>query len=145
MFRQNDASVAALFLKSGSDSDAIVPGPKAKHKAERDLIGINPSTSRLVFLASTSDFEEEVSLPGHLLRRNGKIEMHSGLVDTHIYVIKKWVVEFLKNSQGLSTIKGELLPFIVKKQMSRPAHPEQDKPLSEVNVNIKVDDIFDVS
>lgn len=146
MFRQHDASVSALFLKGGAESDTVVPGPKTKHKPERDLIGIHEDTQRLLLLASTSDFEESMSLPGHLLRKNGSVCIHSRLVDSHIYVIKKWIVDFLSRSDGFSTLKGELLPYIIKKQMSRPGitASEFEKPFSMVNVNIKNDDIFNV-
>lgn len=124
MFRKNDASVVSLFI-NGSAADGssgiVVPGPKTKHKQERDLVGINPVNDRLLFLASTSDFEESMALPAHLLRSHGKVVIHSGLVDAHIYLVKKWVVDYLAKSDRFSTIKGELLPFIIKKQMSRPS------------------------
>lgn len=49
-------------------------------------------------------------------------------------------------SQLFSTMKGELLPYIVKKQMSQPVtHTEADKPMSDFNVNPHVDDIFAVN
>lgn len=95
-FRQHDASVAALLFESGFESDVTVPGPKSKHKPERDLIGIHPDTNRLLFLASTSDFEESMSVNAHLLRKNGKMTIFSRLVDSHIYVMKNWVLDFLK-------------------------------------------------
>lgn len=41
------------------------------------------------------------------------------------------------------SLKGELIPKIVKKQMSRPSHnPENEKPMSILNMNTKQDDIF---
>lgn len=41
------------------------------------------------------------------------------------------------------SLKGELIPKIVKKQMSRPPQTaEQEKPMSMVNMNTKQDDIF---
>lgn len=95
MFRQNDASVVSMFWKSGIEGEVVVPGPKTKFKPERDIVGINSKNDRLLFLASTSDFEETMSLPGHLLRCNGRVMIHSGLVDSHIYLVKKWVVDFL--------------------------------------------------
>lgn len=43
-------------------------------------------------------------------------------------------------------MKGELMPYIVKKQMSRPfIHTEAEKPMSDFNVNPHVDDIFTVN
>lgn len=62
---------------------------------DRDLIGIQPNTQRLTFLASSSDFEETLNLPYNLLHRYGKISMHSRLTDSHIYIMKKWIVDFL--------------------------------------------------
>ena len=103
------------------DSSIQVPGQSGKkQKPERDLIAINPQSNRLIFMASMSDFEENVALPGHLMRSNGKVNMFSGLLDAHVYVIRKWVVDYLDTSAGFSTIKGEFIPFIIKKQMGHP-------------------------
>lgn len=119
MFRMHDASVVSLFINS-TDSSTVVPGPKSKHKQERDLIGLNTENNRLLFLASQSDFQDNLTLPGHLLRLHGKISIFSGLIDAHVYLVKKWVIDYLAKSDKFSTIKGELLPFIIKKQLSRP-------------------------
>ena len=94
--------MAALLFKSGFESDVTVPGPKSKHKPERDLIGIHPDTQRLLFLAAISDFEEVMNVNAHLMRKNGKMTIFSRLLDSHIYVMKKWIVDFLqKASVGL--------------------------------------------
>lgn len=143
MFRKNDASIVSLFVNNTSENGIIIPGPKYKHKHERDLVGINPKNDRLLFLASTSDFEEVVSLPSHLIRSNGKINIHSGLVDAHIYLVKKWVVDFLAQNEKFSSIKGELLPCIIKKQMSRPFAGDIEK--SEYNLNTKDCEVFEVN
>lgn len=47
---------------------------------------------------------------------------------------------------NFSTLKGEFLPYIIKKQMSRMSHPSHIEATSEVGVNLKFeDDIFQVS
>ncbi|XP_023306743.2 translation initiation factor eIF-2B subunit gamma [Lucilia cuprina] len=120
-FRQHDASLAALLFKSGFESDVTLPGPKTKHKPERDLIGIHPETRRLLFLASASDFEEVMNVNAHLLRKNGKMTIFSRLMDSHIYVVKKWVLDYLEKKEHFSTLKGEFLPYLVKKQMANAA------------------------
>lgn len=51
----------------------------------------------------------------------------------------------LFKTDGFSTLKGELLPYIVKKQLSRPSIAEHDKLTSVINANTKVDEIFNVS
>ncbi|KAL9913344.1 eukaryotic translation initiation factor 2B subunit gamma [Glossina fuscipes fuscipes] len=123
IFRQHDAALAILLFRGGFEPDVTLPGPKSKHKPERDLIGINPETKRLLFLAAASDFEETVNINAHLLRKYDKMTVHSRLVDGHVYVMKKWTIEFLKKKEHFSTLKGEFLPYIVKKQMAKSGKP----------------------
>lgn len=142
-FRTENASCVALFCENNLEnvSSVVIPGPKMKYKQERDLVGINSENNRLLFLASTTDYQDNLPLPGHLLRSYGKITMHSGLTDAHIYLVKRWVINYLAKSDKFSTIKGELLPFIIKKQLSRPSNPVNNMGFSEINFDSN--DIFD--
>ncbi|CAH1155856.1 unnamed protein product [Phaedon cochleariae] len=119
IFRAHNASVASLLLHPQNNEGIVVPGPKSKHKPERDLIGIDEQTSRLVFLASASDFESELALPCSLLKKHTKLKIFSNLLDSHVYLLKNWVVKYLKSEENITSIKGELLPHIIKKQLSR--------------------------
>uniref|UniRef100_A0A1A9W9Q5 Translation initiation factor eIF2B subunit gamma n=1 Tax=Glossina brevipalpis TaxID=37001 RepID=A0A1A9W9Q5_9MUSC len=122
IFRQHDATLAILLFRGGFEPDVTLPGPKSKQRAERDLIGINPDTKRLLFFAAASDFEETVNINAHLLRKYEKMTVYSRLVDGHVYVMKKWTTELLKKvgkKEHFSTLKGEFLPYIVKKQMAK--------------------------
>lgn len=144
-YRKHDASLAAWFFNSGAESGVTVPGPKNINKPDRDLIGLDPNNNRILFLGSTSDFEETLCLPAHLLRKHKRMSMHSSLIDGHVYVIKKWLIDFLAKSEGLSTLKGELLPFIVKKQMARsPKNNGSDRQFP-LNPDGNTEDIFNVS
>jgi hypothetical protein len=116
----HDASVTSLFFHQQPGDNLTVPGPKSKHKPERDLVGIDTQTNRLVFLASASDFEGELALPRSLLKKHTHIKLYSNLIDSHIYVLRNWVIKYLNSQPNFSTIKGELLPHIVKKQLSKP-------------------------
>lgn len=60
--------------------------------------------------------------------------MYSTLIDSHIYVIKNWVIKYLKNVDSFMSIKGELLPHIIKKQLSKP--PKQANTKESV-INVK--------
>ena len=62
--------------------------------------------------------------------------MYSNLVDSHVYVLKNWIVKYLKHKESISTLKGELLPHIVKRQSSR----TKRKAATE---NASVVDVFD--
>ncbi|XP_046830760.1 translation initiation factor eIF-2B subunit gamma [Vespa crabro] len=143
LYRKHNASITALMLPMFKISDEFVtPGPKNKQKPETDLMGIDNETGRLVFLASASDFEETINISQKILKKHTNFTMYSKLMDAHVYIINKWVLDFLVFNKNISTLKGELLPYIVTKQLSKP--PKQcpeDKNTSMVQVNLK-EDIF---
>jgi len=96
LYRKHNASITALMLPvSKVPDDFVTPGPKNKQKPETDLIGIDNNTGRLVFLASASDFEETINISQRLLRKHTSFTIHSKLMDAHLYVINKWVLDFL--------------------------------------------------
>lgn len=117
VFRAHDASLAVLLsVIPPSLVDASVPGYKGKQRGEKDIIGIDSSSGRLVLLNSEADFEEEIPMKLSLLRRNPVIQVYSNLVDGHVYIMKKWLLDYLADNEHISTLKGELLPVLVKKQ-----------------------------
>ncbi|KAK5644306.1 hypothetical protein RI129_005606 [Pyrocoelia pectoralis] len=120
LFRMHNASLCALLFNPSVSEQVSVPGPKMKYKPERDLIGIDSQTNRLVFLASASDFETSMTLPKALIKKHTQITMYSNLIDSHVYVLKKWIIKYLQNEPSISTIKGELLPHIIRKQLLKP-------------------------
>lgn len=142
LYRKHDASAVALIFDNGPQEFIQCPGPSSKFKPERDLIGIDKETERLVFFASASDFEESVKLPNALLKKHPILSIQSRLLDAHVYIFKKWVLDFLE-FKNFSTIKGELLPFIVKKQLSKPpAKTNEDDKSRQKNKTLDKTDIF---
>lgn len=142
LYRKHDAALASLFFNNGPEEWIELPGLKSKAKPDRDLVCIDKETERLVFLASASDFEENVKIPRALLKKFSSISMYSKLLDAHLYVMKNWLVNYLIESDKFTSIKGELVPHIVKKQLSKPKAPLDRKGTSERNVDVGKD-IFD--
>ncbi|XP_016992784.2 translation initiation factor eIF2B subunit gamma [Drosophila takahashii] len=139
-FREHDAALALLLFPSGFESDVVMPGPKSKHKPERDVIGIHAATQRLAFVSAASDCEETLNIHRHLLKNRGRLDVYSRLVDAHVYVLKKWVIDYLRRKENISTFKGEFLPHLIKKQHSKkPLKAVQDT-TSEVGVVTKNED-----
>lgn len=62
-------------------------------------MGIDPSTNRLVFLASASDYEVELPLNRALLHKHGNIRIYTNLLDAHFFVMKKWLIKYLTYDQ----------------------------------------------
>ncbi|EFN89754.1 translation initiation factor eIF-2B subunit gamma [Harpegnathos saltator] len=139
LYRMHKASITALMLPTPSIPDNfITPGPKNKQKPETDLICIDDDTNRLILLASASDFEETISFSQKLLRRGSKYTVYSKLLDAHLYIISKWVLDFLVFNKTFSTLKGELLPYVISKQLLKPKSID-DKNTSMVQVDLKQD------
>ncbi|XP_050492634.1 translation initiation factor eIF-2B subunit gamma isoform X2 [Bombus huntii] len=143
LYRKHNASITALMLPVPKiPDDFVTPGPKNKQKPETDLIGICNETGRLIFLASASDFEDTIKISQTFLQKHPSFTMHSKLMDSHLYVINKWVLNFLVQNKNFTTLKGELLPYIVRKQFSKPSKQcTDDKNASVVQMNLK-DDIY---
>ncbi|XP_076292004.1 eukaryotic translation initiation factor 2B subunit gamma isoform X2 [Lasioglossum baleicum] len=143
LYRKHNASIVALMLpvpKLPPSDDFVTPGPKNKQMPETDLIGIDNETGRLVFLASASDFEETINISQMLLKKCISFTIHSKLLDAHLYVMSKWVLDYLVHNKTFSALKGELLPHIVRNQLTKP--PKQfteDKNTSIVQFNSKKD------
>lgn len=91
-------------------------------------------------MASASDFEEDVPLMDKLLEKHTNINMHSNLTDSHIYILKNWVIKYLQHNTGISTIKGELLPTIAKKQHPLPV--KKNQPNASIVNEYDSNDIF---
>lgn len=95
-YRTHTACITALLFQVPTLPDQFVtPGPKSKQKPETDLIGIDNETDRLVFLASASDFEETINVSRKLLKKHTNFNINSKLLDAHLYVIRKWVLDYL--------------------------------------------------
>ncbi|XP_050442677.1 translation initiation factor eIF-2B subunit gamma [Adelges cooleyi] len=137
VYRKHNASLVSLYFSPTQDEkcDFVIPGPKSKNKIEKDIIGYDSKTSRLLLMASASDFEETMPLSSALLNKCSNLSLCSKLLDAHLYVMKRWLVYYLVKDKNMSTLKGELLPFVVKKQLSKHS---VNKNLDEMHL---VDDI----
>ncbi|EAX07011.1 eukaryotic translation initiation factor 2B, subunit 3 gamma, 58kDa, isoform CRA_a [Homo sapiens] len=119
LFRAYDASLAMLMRK-GQDSIEPVPGQKGKKKAveQRDFIGVDSTGKRLLFMANEADLDEELVIKGSILQKHPRIRFHTGLVDAHLYCLKKYIVDFLMENGSITSIRSELIPYLVRKQFS---------------------------
>lgn len=75
---------------------------------ERDLVGLDLQTPRLVFLVSeadlTSENEEELSIRKSIMKHFPQISVQGNLLDAHLYVIKKWVCDYIAENRYVQLI-----------------------------------------
>ena len=131
LHRRKSAAMTCLLARPSLDLKTVsVPGAKTtKYKRERDLIGLKED--HLVFFTAEADVEdEEVRVSSKVLQRVGNFTINSNLVDAHIYIFKKWICDYIASDPNISTIKGELLPILVRRQFSKAksrAEEEEEK------------------
>ena len=97
LHRMKNASFTSLLAKNSIDMKAvIVPGDKknTKYKKERDLIGLH-GDHLCLFTAEADVEEEEVKISSKVMRNVGSFTVHTNLLDGHLYVMKKWVCDYI--------------------------------------------------
>lgn len=100
VYRKHGAAMVSLMFPTPSvPSTMVIPGPKNKQRPETDLVGIENETDRVIFLASSSDFEDTVELPLKLLTKYNDMTVHSKLLDAHLYVMNKWVFDYIVHNK----------------------------------------------
>ncbi|CAB1326208.1 unnamed protein product, partial [Coregonus sp. 'balchen'] len=71
------------------------------------------------------------------------MHIKTGLVDAHLYCLKKSVVDFLADNKSISSIRGELVPYLVRKQFSKSMN--SPKVNDEADQNLKKKDEIQIS
>jgi len=114
--RTQNATVTTL-LKKKIPAEITEETKKTKSESEiGDFIGLNDQ-GRIVYFAAAADLEDQLSLRKTILKRYLNITMHTDLIDAHFYIFSKWVLNVLEAYQHkITSIKGELIPFLVKLQ-----------------------------
>eukprot|EP00250_Pteridium_aquilinum_P034003 c6841_g1_i1 orf=417-1817(-) len=117
------ASMTALLCAhqaAGASEGSSASGgkEKAKQQSSSDIIGLDPSRQFLTFLASASQIDKELQIQRSILRAFGRVELHTDLVDAHLYVFRRTIVqEVLMQRPGIHSIKKELVPYLVRSQL----------------------------
>jgi translation initiation factor eIF-2B subunit gamma len=71
-----------------------VPGSKGKYAPERDLIGLDLETNRLLFFGAVGE-SDEVKLKMSIVKRYPKITWTTKLQDAHLYIVKKCLIDYI--------------------------------------------------
>lgn len=108
--RISDASLTIVFYED------VAPKPKSSIGALEDVTLISPTSSRIFMLESSADVEDQVSISSCILKNNPRLVLRRNLRDCHLYVFSHWVLELLKRNVAISSIKAELVPYLVRRQ-----------------------------
>ncbi|KAL1924803.1 uncharacterized protein VTP21DRAFT_4457 [Calcarisporiella thermophila] len=123
-YRLHDPTVAALFFEPPT-TESPTPGKEKKRSDAMQFVGLSPENSQLVHLASSADIRDKFSLRTSLLWKFPRVQIFTTLEDAHVYIFKRWVLDFLASRKGISSVKDELIPILVKSQY-RPKFAERE-------------------
>ncbi|XP_028327863.1 translation initiation factor eIF2B subunit gamma [Gouania willdenowi] len=147
LFRAHNATVAMLMSKAHEFTETV-PGQKGKKKTaeQRDFVGVDQSGKRLLFMANEADLEDGLIVRRSIIRKHPRMHIKTGLVDAHLYCLKKAVVDFLAENKSISSIRGELVPFLVRKQFSKMTSGQKrmddTETVDQKNDGLTNDDLF---
>ncbi|XP_041848896.1 translation initiation factor eIF-2B subunit gamma [Melanotaenia boesemani] len=132
LFRAHNATLAMLMSKAHEFTETV-PGQKGKKKTaeQRDFVGVDHSGKRLLFMASEADLEDGLSVRKSIMKKHPRMHIKTGLVDAHLYCLKKAVVDFLAENKSISSIRGELVPYLVRKQFPKTTSDQKMRDDSE--------------
>ncbi|KAJ5074613.1 translation initiation factor eif-2b subunit gamma [Anaeramoeba ignava] len=80
----------------------------------QDYIGLNEDN--ICFFGSSIDFEKRIKTKPWILNKYGEFSLHRNLTDSHIYIFSRWILDLLSIKKEISSIKGDLIPYLVSKQ-----------------------------
>uniref|UniRef100_A0A3P8SH01 Translation initiation factor eIF2B subunit gamma n=1 Tax=Amphiprion percula TaxID=161767 RepID=A0A3P8SH01_AMPPE len=143
LFRAHSATLAMLMSKAHEFTETV-PGQKGKKKTaeQRDFVGVDQSGKRLLFMANEADLEDGLSVRKSIMRKHPRMHIKTGLVDAHLYCLKKAVVDFLTENKSISSIRGELVPYLVRKQFSKTTDSQKMKDDAEDQTQKKNDKLL---
>uniref|UniRef100_A0A672IY22 Translation initiation factor eIF2B subunit gamma n=1 Tax=Salarias fasciatus TaxID=181472 RepID=A0A672IY22_SALFA len=143
LFRAHNATLAMLMSKAHEFTETV-PGQKGKKKTaeQRDFVGVDQSGKRLLFMANEADLEDGLTVRKSIMRKHPRMHIKTGLVDAHLYCLKKAVVDFLTENKFISSIRGELVPYLVRKQFSKTSNSQKMKDDVEDQTQMKNDEIL---
>lgn len=158
LFRAHDATMSMLMCKM-HDCTEPVPGQKGKNKAaeQRDFVGVDDTFKRLLFMANEADLDDELVIRKSMMQKYPRMHIKTSLVDAHLYCMKNWIVDFLVENKSFTSIRGELIPYLVRKQFTSPksaqlskddiseGQKQAPKPTEDIFSYIKEDDLLNLA
>mmetsp|Transcript_16739 Transcript_16739/g.43438 ORF Transcript_16739/g.43438 Transcript_16739/m.43438 type:complete len:450 (-) Transcript_16739:101-1450(-) len=120
LHRLHDASATCLLKALPEKTEAeLAAKVKAVERGMVDYVGIEPRSSKLILFENEENLPDDtLAMRKSVLSRHPRFKIHRDLLDAHLYIFAKWVIDFVVEDRSISTIKGELLPFLVRKQFT---------------------------
>eukprot|EP00794_Sanderia_malayensis_P007780 gene7780-8626_t len=149
--RTYDSSLTALIAPRADFSQEKEAGKGSKGKTkemeqvQKDFIAIEKGENRLLFMLNEADLESEnILVRKSLLKRYPNLTIQSNLIDAHMYIMKKWVLDFICEKMSFESVKSDVVPYLIKKQFSKVPNRRDEKLSSSIPSLIEGDAKLDI-
>ncbi|KNC77441.1 hypothetical protein SARC_10101 [Sphaeroforma arctica JP610] len=79
---------------------------KKNAKGIKDYIGLDVETKTVVYYTPEADVDEELDLSRRMFTQWPRVQLRNDLTDCHLYVMRKWVVDYIVADTTISSLKG---------------------------------------
>ncbi|OZJ04250.1 hypothetical protein BZG36_02484 [Bifiguratus adelaidae] len=110
--RLNRPTLTTFFYRA-TTAEGIAGGKDQEDEVQ--YVGVDRKESRLVHVVTQSD-DDDLQIRTKLLWQFPNISMHTDLRDAHVYIFQRWVLNLLVAKPRISSIRQDLVPFLVKCQ-----------------------------
>ncbi|KAB7497440.1 Translation initiation factor eIF-2B subunit gamma, partial [Armadillidium nasatum] len=133
MMHQHMSLGAALTILTAPQLPEFL---KAKPPGPNDLLGVEAESNRLVYAVSEGDYDDVIDLRNMLSRSDDGVEIQADALDCHLYIMKKWLVDYILNKESpcleMGSLKAEVIPHVISNQ----CEDEQRKASRENEIGI---------
>lgn len=117
----------------------VVNSEVKKDEMDEEYIGICDD-GRVVMKLPTLEIDETIELSKPLLHHAPTISLRKDIVDLGIYLMSFWVLEFLSENARISSIRTDLVPYLINRQFQPteylleiiPALEHRNRPLKAI-------------
>lgn len=92
-----------------------------KDEVDEEYIGICDD-GRVMVKLPTLEIDESIELSKPLLHHAPSLSLRPDLVDLGIYLMAHWVLEFLASNTRITSIRSDLLPYLINRQYQSADH-----------------------
>lgn len=147
LYKSNTADMVCLFAtmpnedtpdkKAGTTSS----GRAKIEEEDQEYVGLC-SDGRLVVKCAALEVEEAISIGKNMLSKCTGLCLRNDLVDMGVYVMSRWLLDLLSQNKKLSSLRTDLVPFLVNRQFRTPQYlamnvpsvlASRSRPLSELD------------
>lgn len=129
-FHRSRNSDVTITLASAPVDSPSTKGAKPKLKIDRndhEFIGMG-SDGRLALKFPHTDPEGSISFSKPLLHRCQPLNIRHDIVDMGVYVMARWTLDCLLEESSISSVRDELLPFLIKRQFQSAKYLRKEIP-----------------